>query len=634
MNRSITILLSLGIVVVFCGLKSEKDLAVDKIPDGLRKNANVVLRYSDIILEVHSQKKATYSEEYAITILNERGLRDSYFVKYYDNADKIQRIKGTIYDKYGNKVRKLSGSDIMDISAVSGGTLYDDSRMKVCDPDYSEYPFTVEYEYEIEYNGLLVFPAWMPQNRYEMGIDEARLQLIMTRDDMLRFNSRRSGDPVVKEEDGIIQYSWLVKNLQALEQEPLSVSLAEQVPSVHTAPTRFEYEKTEGSMDSWEGFSSWISSLNMGRDALPQETVLEIQKLVEGKENTREKVKTVYEYMQGKTRYVSVQLGIGGFQPYEAAMVDQKGYGDCKGLTNYAYALLKAVEIPAIYTLVRAGKNAPSMQRDFPSNQFNHVILCIPDGPDTIWLECTSQTQPFDFLGSFTCDRDVLLVAGNDGKIVQTPTYPMEQNTQFRNAEVILEANGKGKTRITTSYAGLQYENIQAAVRLKKGDQIKRLYNTIDIADFDVLDVEYKTEHQELPYAIESLDLELHNYATTSSKRMFLPLNMMNKKSYVPGKSQERHSDLMLTYAYTDSDTIRYVLPSTHTIEVVPETYSYESKFGVYKSEVVVVENIVTYIRNVCMKKGRFPADEYDEFVKFQKYMVKADKINLVLLRK
>ncbi len=107
MNRSITILLSLGIVVVFCGLKSEKDLAVDKIPDGLRKNANVVLRYSDIILEVHSQKKATYSEEYAITILNERGLRDSYFVKYYDNADKIQRIKGTIYDKYGNKVRKL-----------------------------------------------------------------------------------------------------------------------------------------------------------------------------------------------------------------------------------------------------------------------------------------------------------------------------------------------------------------------------------------------------------------------------------------------------------------------------------------------------------------------------------------------
>ena len=34
--------------------------------------------------------------------------------------------------------------------------------------------------------------------------------------------------------------------------------------------------------------------------------------------------------MQGKTHYISVQVGIGGNQPFLAAEVDKQNYGDCK----------------------------------------------------------------------------------------------------------------------------------------------------------------------------------------------------------------------------------------------------------------------------------------------------------------
>ena len=61
--------------------------------------------------------------------------------------------------------------------------------------------------------------------------------------------------------------------------------------------------------------------------------------------------------MQSRTRYASIQLGIGGYKPAPAMEVSEKGYGDCKGLTNYMSALLKEAGITSYYTWVKSGAN-------------------------------------------------------------------------------------------------------------------------------------------------------------------------------------------------------------------------------------------------------------------------------------
>jgi hypothetical protein len=74
--------------------------------------------------------------------------------------------------------------------------------------------------------------------------------------------------------------------------------------------------------------------------------------LVKGFDDPVEKVRTLYNYMQQRTRYVSIQVGIGGWQPFLASVVDEKGYGDCKALAHYMKSILDAVGIRSVYTLV------------------------------------------------------------------------------------------------------------------------------------------------------------------------------------------------------------------------------------------------------------------------------------------
>jgi hypothetical protein len=171
---------------------------------------------------------------------------------------------------------------------------------------------------------------------------------------------------------------WNFENINAIRREHLSPVLSYFAPRIMFAPEKFEYDGYQGSNESWEDFGKWIWAMNQGRDNLPPERVAHLNALVANFDNDRDKVRAIYEFMQSRTRYVNISLGIGGIQPFDAETVDRTGYGDCKALTNYMMAMLKAVGIESFYTLVRAGVGRYNIVNDFTSNQFNHVILSVP----------------------------------------------------------------------------------------------------------------------------------------------------------------------------------------------------------------------------------------------------------------
>ncbi len=230
-------------------------------------------------------------------------------------------------------------------------------------------------------------------------------------------------------------------------------------------------------------------------------------------------MKLLYNYLQNKVRYVSITEGLGGWQPIDAETVDRVSYGDCKALANYMKALLDIAGITSYYTIIRAGENAPGLRDGFPSNQFNHAIVCVPVNNDTIWLECTDQQIPFGFLGSFTDDRKALIISESGGKIVNTTAYSAGDNKQIRNITVKMNDDGSAAMSVNTSYTGIKYDERSRVLRMDDEDRKRFIYSTIKIAGGNLASFNYSQDKSIVPSLSEELKISIPGLCNNYRKR-------------------------------------------------------------------------------------------------------------------
>lgn len=116
-------------------------------------------------------------------------------------------------------------------------------------------------------------------------------------------------------------------------------------------------------------------------------------------------------------------------------------------------SLLAEAGVNAYPVLISAGDNRTNyFIEDFANNYFNHVIACVPQPKDTIWLECTSQTSPFGYLSAFTANRKALMISPGGGYVVNTPNYSSSKNLQKREVSATIDMEGTLKASMNTFY--------------------------------------------------------------------------------------------------------------------------------------------------------------------------------------
>lgn len=336
--------------------------------------------------------------------------------------------------------------------------------------------------------------------------------------------------------------------------------------------------------------------------------------------------------MQDKTRYVSIQVGIGGWQPFEAELVHKTSYGDCKALSNYMKALLKAVNIKSNYTLIRAGRKPGKFRTHFPSNQFNHAILCVPLEADTIWLECTSQRAPFGYLGTFTDDRPALLITDDGGKLVNTPAYTINDHCQETKAWITLNSENT-KAEITRSSGGLFYDQMTRYLYGDEADRKKYIDNNINISNFKLVEKSHKEVRNRSPRIILDLSLNIPNYCTELGKRLIVPLNPINKTSALQNTTNERLTDIHIQRSKQYIDTIYYSIPEGYTLSQLPGNFSIEKEWGSYNSTTSFQENKLIYTRRFILNKGTYAKSEIENYTSFFEQVEKQDNAKFMLMK-
>lgn len=616
-------------------LAGDGDYAVFRIPKELLKNANAVIRLQEQYTELLKEDKLLTREHYVITILNEEGDRFSGMFEYYDKFRDIKSVDGTLYDALGLKIKSLKNKDIEDGSGSSGNNLADDSRYKKHNFYHRVYPYTIEYTIESVKKETMFFSSWIPVWSELIAVQKSLFSVSVPDGYLLRykpFNYNR--EPEIKETGGRKVYNWNLENYQAVIREFAAPAWKQITPAVLFAPSAFVIEDYKGTMTDWKELGKFQLSLNKGRDQLPDELKAKVAELTRGVTSVEEKIVRLYQYLQSNTRYISIQLGIGGWRPLEASFVAGKLYGDCKALSNYMYALLKEAGIKSHYTLIKAGQGEDDLELDFPSRQFNHAIICVPLEKDSLWLECTSQTQSPGYMGGFTGNRHALLITEEGGKVTATPRYGMNDNTQVRQIKAQLTEDGRLQIRAHTTYRCMQQDDLQMLINSLSKDKVKEeLHEKLDFATYEVDRFNYKENKSKRPSVEEELDISVSNYATITGKRLFIVPNIMTRHGRRLTPNEERKYGVELDVEYRDTDSIEIVIPAGYTAESVPADVVLETKFGRYRSTVRIEGTRILYFRNMEHFAGKFPANEYAELVKFYEAMYKADRARLVLVK-
>ncbi|KFF04963.1 DUF3857 domain-containing protein [Flavobacterium reichenbachii] len=606
------------------------------ISDSLKDNANAVVRLNQIDIVISSQRDMNIKTQRVVTVLNEKGIGEMDAFQHYDKTTSVRGIEAVIYDSFGNEIKKIKRKDFRDQSAVSGSTLFSDNRVIYLDYTPIAYPFTIVYNCEVQTSNTAFIPQWYPLSGYYLSVEKSVLNVTFPNNlgfkkkefQFANFNIKRTLDTDTK-------LSYEVLNILAQKQEDYSPSYSDLFPKVMMGLESFHLEGVDGTATTWEAFGKWYGDkILTGTTILPEETKTKIKALVGNEKDPVKKAKIIYDYVQKKSRYVNIAVGIGGWKPMQASDVDRLGYGDCKALSNYTKALLQAVDVPSYNTILYGDRYKSDIQSDFVSMQGNHMILAIPTGNTYTWLECTSQDDPFGYQGTFTDDRYVLVVKPEGGEIVRTKIYEDSGNTQKDKGVYTIDENGNFSGSIAIISEGSQYSSksrVEALQPTEKETHYKEYWDNIN--NLKLGKITFTNDKENVRFT-EEIQVNAINYGTISANKMIFVLDAFNQNNQSAKRIRNRKNPFQIQRGYLDTDEIEINLPAGFSIEFLPSNFEVKNKFGEYKTEVIKRENNkLTYKRSMFLNKGKYSNKEYDEYRLFLEQISKNDNAKIILTK-
>lgn len=627
-------LISLFFLLLTFYCQSQNQYSIENIPTELSKDVNAVIRNLSTKIVLKDFDDVIITRKEVTTVYNKRGLSSILAAVGYDKSSSVKSIEAIVYDGNGKEIKKFKKRDFIDVSA-SGSNLYTDNRKLTLDFTPSYYPFTFEFNVETRSSSTAFLPRWDPSPMYGVSTEYSKYEIINVKQIPLttrKFNLE-DFDVSVVEVPG--RFSYTVKNIAAVEREHLSPHYTEFTPVVKIALQKFQLKNKTATIETWKDFGLWQkNSLLKGRDLLPVQTKQKVDQLVENITDPKEKARAIYKFMQDRTRYISVQVGIGGWQPSPAEEVDKLKYGDCKGLTNYTYALLKSQGIESYYTIVDAGPNGRDLDENFVALQGNHVILTIPFEDETIFLECTSQQLPFNYLGTHTDNRKVLMITPEGGVMTKTHVYTPTDNLVKIKASAILTDDLQLSGILEEVSSGIAYDR-KYKLENKNKDDISVYYTDLwaHLNSLSVSNIKFINDKKAVIFT-EKLNFKTEGYVSKAGNKILINPNVFNRYQYVPHSDHSRSLPLEIRRGYSNIDEIELLLPPTYTIESLFDPIVIETKFGFYKASITKIgESKLLYKREIIIYSGRYPKEEYNNYVSFRKNIVKKDNSKIVLTR-
>lgn len=615
--------------------------SVSLLSSNLTNSANSVIREHNEVLTISNDHDATAETSRTLTLLNDKAKHLSHIALYYDKLSQVQNISASIYDATGKHLRTLKSKDWLDMP-YSDMSLITDGRLITFDLVHSTYPYTIHYSYTRKYDGYMKFTFYPFLDEYQ-NIEKSNYTIHCSNKNNLNYfcgNFEQSAQKSDQRNNSI--WEWNFDNAHYTEVEVLSGNFLDNTPYIKVIPQKFSLDGYDGSNETWASFGTWCYSLWKGRDKLPKEAIIDIAAQIKPNMSLEQKVAAIYRYVQNRNRYVSIQLGIGGWRPFNAEYVHKNRYGDCKALTNYTMAALKSVDIDSHPALIDSEEGMPLEDFKYPHNQFNHVILCIPNPTtkDTIWLECTADKLKAGQLSSTCSNKPVLLIGDLGGKVAKTPTIQYQNQQLLMSGNMQLDSLGNINGTLALNGIGLQQNCFYYPIsNSNPKDVTVWLQKTLKCSNATVTQSNFANLQYHTDTMNAQLQLQIKANRNMGGKRLFFSPAIVSVGDIynLPAiaKDTKRQKDVYLYDAFSNEMDISIKIPKGWKVESLPDAVTLQQSFGTYSSQYRYDEqqNAVILHSTMAMKEPIIKAAQYEQLRNFYEQIRKNRQQMVVLVK-
>jgi hypothetical protein len=527
----------------------------------------------------------------------------------YSKLEPVSNLSAWIEKPDHTKVRDLKRSEIIDKSAISDISLYEDQYKKCFNLNYNEYPYLICYTYTSVSKNFLSIADWSPVLYNDIPTLTARLKVTIPKDLAVSCITQ---DAIRQKNDTTpannIVMRWTSDYTQQIRHEIFSDPEA-AYPYVRIQPARFNYG-TEGSTADWIAYGNWQYKLLEGLNELPAVEKNTIDDLIRNKTDKREIVKTLYRYLQDHTRYINVSIGIGGFKPYPAAYVAENKYGDCKALTNYMMAMLSYTGIKSYYTIIYARNQPKTFLTDYIGPQFNHVVLTIPLGKDTIWLDNTEKNIPFAYCGTFIQNRPALLIDKDKSHLIRIPALGTEDCRNIKKLDFAIYNDRSAVVNARLTFRGENFslfDHLSSDFSENSKDNIIKDY--MPFRNYEVQAWDLNRPYRDSATIELSSRLLLYDFTKTLGQDLYTSIYPSTLPSFTPPAS--RTLPVNIPYPLCSADTLIYHFPENYSLKYMIEPVEVKSTAGTYQLTSKTTDHALIIVRRLDINAGEYALSKY-----------------------
>ena len=610
------------------------------VPDWVRQAAAVPVKASSYddeidavvlldeqVMNVSPSGQIVVQNRRAVRILRPQGRSEGTYSVIFSKEQKVDWLRAYGVNDKGEQF-EAKDKEAVEVNLSNDGSLYVDERRRAITAPANDPGGTVAFEMQEKMPPYQHDDVWAFQEQEPVLVSRYVVNLPPGWELSTTFANHADIKPTISGNS----YTWEVRDVPPIHREHRMPSLA----SIAAAMEVHLYSGGAHTPAGWAGVGAWQSQLAEGRRVASPEIQQRVRDLTATAPDFESKVRAITKWVQRNVRYVSIQIGIGGWQPHPAPDIYRAGYGDCKDKATLLSTMLKEAGIDSEYVLAYLGSRTHVVPQRVSPYAFNHVFVAIElpgnefkDAPAVVtvhgkrWLlfDPTAEYLPVGELEGVLQGSYVLLNDHGRGELIRVPLFPSERNEVARKATLQLAADGSLSGEIDESDSGnyalelrdylldLRPDDRRKAIEHRMNEEFNGAsLESVDFENLDDVSKEFKIH----------IKFKASRYAVNAGPLILVKPRVMGTfGGFVDRDDKPRQFAYEFESSEMRKDDFTIQLPAGFAVDELPKPVKSEFEFGRYTSTTEVKDNVLHYTRVMDITDPEVPVDHVPDVRRF-----------------